>query len=261
MSIEQIKYLIDGSQVSVIEKTSSGYLVAGIYSGEEYGEEIRMDTDPFFAEHVFDEAPTQAFDNRILGLHDKIRELESKRDELLQMKRDSETESKRILDSLARFDKLKLLLDFIDEKITHYVTEDYSGLSIIEFTDTVCDGDRNESNPSNRKLKLLSLFGESNGDLQWKLSRYRDGSGMYSDVFPCCSLEEAVLVLRERLLASLNIDRPNPRTVEVADKYGIDIPVEYRDVVRKSLISNIEKQIADNASKTAQLEAQKAALK
>lgn len=50
---------------------------------------------------------------------------------------------------------------------------------------------------SERGLKLLSLFGDSKGNLLWRVNRYKDGSGGWIEVIPCFTKEEAEERLKE----------------------------------------------------------------
>jgi hypothetical protein len=49
-----------------------------------------------------------------------------------------------------------------------------------------------------KSLRLLTLFGDTKGDLQWRINRYSDGSGSSNiEVFPCHNEEEAIAIVRQ----------------------------------------------------------------
>jgi len=230
--MSEIKYLMDGSAVYVVETTSKGLLVERLYEGS-HGDEIMSDEDhPFVVPAVFDVAPTAIKDKRIAELDAKIATLQEKANELSAIDRHLKMKRAEADEKLARFDKLKLLFDFIDGKITHYVEVKYCDYDIIEFRKAVSDSG------NARDLKLLTLFGQSKGDLHFGLNRYYDGSGSNAAVWPCCSHEEALQVIERQLLESMSA-RVSESYVKCADKYGIAVPAEYRQAVKDEKVKNL----------------------
>lgn len=222
------KYLLDGSAVEVLEVLGSGkLLVARLY--ETFGEEDEVSVDlsaPFIVDRVFDNAPTRVLDERVGALEELIRQLEVKRTDLSQRLRESEAVAAANLVKLKRHTSLSRLMDFIDGKITHYVEDDWALPRIIEFKDSTTPNDDRER-PERRRLRLLSLFGNSKGDLQWDLAEYSDGSGRATRVFPCCSYEEALEKVAE-FFTKRFAENPRADVVERAEKFGVSVPAEYR---------------------------------
>ena len=129
------------------------------------------------------------------------------------------------MEALQQYEGLQHLEDFILGKVTHYVvTERWQVPRIIDFDDTEAEYARN------REKRLLTLFGNSEGNLAWQLNRYADGSGGSTQVIPCRSLEEAQEVLSEKLLARMEnvVDR---RLLEAALAHNIPLPEAYREAV------------------------------
>lgn len=93
----------------------------------------------------------------------------------------------------AKDEQLDLLKDFLGGKITHYaIIKGYSP-EIRKIDDLQnFDYDNYYGSVKIEALKLISLFGSSNGDLSWKMNRYRDGSGDWVEIVPCRSYEEAL---------------------------------------------------------------------
>jgi len=120
----------------------------------------------------------------------------------------------------AKYEQLNHLDDFIAGKITYYVFLGYSP-KIVEFDNSAC-----ECGHGCRDTKLLSLFGKSNGDLQWRLGKYSDGSGSFEEVFPCTSFEQAVSKLQE-FITSMMDSGPSMSIVEAAEKYNLKIDAKY----------------------------------
>lgn len=193
---------------------------------------------------VYDEPPTFIYDERIKKLEEREKELMDSIFNLGESKRELEKVAKENQKKYERIDKLKRLNDFIDGKITHYVILSmYTRESIVDFKDAKCMGDK-------RDLKLLTLFGNSKGELNWKLNQYSDGSGCNSEVIPCTSYEEAVKELEEFIDEEVRNSMDNPRgdVIKMASKYKIGIDPEYiakyeeneKEAVKKRIEKHIE---------------------
>jgi hypothetical protein len=259
--MSEIKYLMDGTAVYVIETLQSGFLVEKLYSrgGGDEEEPMADGSNPIRVPQVFDVAPTEVCDKHVAALETRIGELEAKRKELDQQERSSASAAKEVAAKLARNEKLARLMDFIDGKITHYVEDDYSGPRIIAFKDATCAGDGDER-AERRSLRLLTLYGGSNGDLNWRLDAYKDGSG--GDriaVVPATSYEEALKILTRLLVAKME-KGPRAEWVKVADQYSIAIPDEYRESVRAMLANNLRTCIAKAHDERVKLESELASL-
>jgi len=128
-------------------------------------------------------------------------------------------------------------MDFIDGKITHYVEVcSWSPPRLLEFKDAMVS----DENRWNKKLKLLVLYGASNGDLEWNISQYSDGSGGRRQVLPCCSLEEAMVKMTEAFAVRFS-ETPRRDVLAAADKSGIPVPAEYRESVAGMERTDLEK--------------------
>jgi len=222
------KYLLDGSAVEVLETLGNGKLfVARLY--ETYGEEDEVSVDlsaPFVVDRVFDSAPTQVMDSRIEEAQQRLDALEAQRVEVVNKLRAAQTVEREMGEKFKRHASLSRLMDFIDGKITHYVEDDWALPRIIEFKDSTTPNDDRER-PERRRLRLLSLFGNSKGDLQWDLAEYSDGSGRGTRVFPCCSYKEALEKVAEFFTKRFS-ENPRADVVERAEKFGVSVPAEYR---------------------------------
>lgn len=68
---------------------------------------------------------------------------------------------------------LQYIDDLIEGRITHFVIDSFSKIHIETFADAMTSSDRYLRGG----MKLMTLYGDSKGDLQWKINRYSDGSG------------------------------------------------------------------------------------
>ena len=186
-----------GQEVNVLETVPNGFIVESIFT-EFDNDENEYSSEPFFikSQHVFDNPITEKYESRILDLMKQRNELDSKvaslRLELNQLTNDKkkvEADQKNIIDNLKKNDQLKLVDDFLAGKITHYLEIDYGMMKIVTFNEAVC-----ESN--GHRLKLLTLFGTSKGDLHFRLNRYSDGSGGDKKVYPLTDISQAMPIMQ-----------------------------------------------------------------
>lgn len=245
-----IKYLLDGTEVEVIEKTQNGYLVRWIYEGDE--DDI-PDPNICFVDKVFDEVPTLKHHSIIKQLTEDISRLRQTRGELEEQIRKFKADNKNWLEKCANYPEIKYLDDFVNNRITHYVEVCYSGApEIHEWADAKADDDYQ------KEFKLLVLFGTQKRDLNWKLNRYSDGSGGHTHIYPCVSYEDALKKSQELIdkVVAESMEHPRERVIQSAWKYNLEIDDKYiatfKDQERARTlkeISNLEKNLSDLKSK------------
>ena len=91
-------------------------------------------------------------------------------------------------------------------------------------------------------MKLVSLFGQTNGNFQFKISQYSDGSGSSNDVEYFKSKEDALIYIQNRFdsIQSYNDDH-----IEIAEKFNLKINETklsvFRSNKKQSILKNIEK--------------------
>lgn len=119
---------------------------------------------------------------------------------------------------LTQHEQLAQLDDYLAGKITHFVVLS-RGYSAGKLTDVAVepfkDAMEQERQPWTRNgvLKLLSLHGDAKGDLTWRINHYSDGSGSWTEVIPCTSLEQAQQIARrlyEEKLAAWRAEQISP---------------------------------------------------
>ena len=80
-------------------------------------------------------------------------------------------------------------------------------------------------------LKLITLFGKSDGDFHFRINRYPDGSGGNSSLYLFTTIEEA----KEKLLQIINAGNYyTDRAIEALKKYDFTPdPEKYKDYLAK----------------------------
>jgi hypothetical protein len=106
----------------------------------------------------------------------------------------------------AKNEHLHLLRDFLAGKVTHYAfpcSYDPEIRSLEENKAFQTDSDYGRT--TIEAIKLVSLWGNSDGNLEYRLHTYKDGSGGNVTIIPCRSRKEAVAVLQKELDAKTKL--------------------------------------------------------
>ena len=237
-------YDFDGREFNLIFEVSGyGYLVEPFYDCEDGC----ATGDAYVVKRVFSEPPSEKLDEKIA---ERKKQLDTVTIELNNAKRELEFGRKEREKEVAKLSEqnaaLKRIGAFLDHDIVAYVRCQYGDVKITPLFNATCDADT-----SHRDLKLLSLYGSSNGDLSWKLNCYRDDSGGWEDVFPCTSLEEANAKAAECIALKVDEWRSGKcniytlgRTQIAAGELGIPFPQEAADAIRNATIKSAEATVA-----------------
>lgn len=240
------KYLKNGQKVNVVNIIDTGYLVQDVYTND-YDEdpELFYDDRIYFVEKVYEHTPTKSWDEKIGKLDAQIREKENELLELDRKIRETQTVDLTRLKRYKQYEQLKRLDDYLDGKITHFVVLEYS--FYILTLEEVAKKDDNRLN----KVRLLSLFGDSNGNLEWNLNQCIYGTGNWEAVIPCCSMEEALTELQNYVDKNAKKDGwAGRRCAEAAKRYGLKIDPSVVQSVKdrdekdiKGKIDSLEKEL------------------
>ncbi|RFC66489.1 hypothetical protein DYI37_03335 [Fulvimarina endophytica] len=260
----------DGRKVTYVAATADArHVVAQILQVETYDGDQEYAHGPITIEcELFEKAPREIVDEEFREVEARARELEARSFELTSEALNAEREVRRRLDALKKYDGLDRIEDFIEGRITHVVEPgEYGGDYEISPLSKFEDVEYGRS----KGLKLISLFGTTNGNLAWRVNSYRDGSGGgWNEIIPCASMEEAEQKRRDRIAADLaeqseHFDSSRPYyfmvRVRAALKFGVPVSDEdmarYRvaeaeDIAKKQ--AAIENEIAERQERLARLQ-------
>lgn len=238
-----MKYLKNGKAVEVVSELpdGQGFVVRDYFQScdEETGERVlELDERVHIVKRVYDKAPTEKVDAEYASAEQRLAEIVGKISESRNERRVVEQERKAILSKLEQMPALHRLENWIDGKVTHFVTLSYGTVSILTKDELRCDS---ESNYRERRApvrwKLITLFGDANGNLMWEANKYSDGSGSWSgECWMCCSEEEARVlaaqVIDRELLPERNYYRAN--LIKSADAIGHQIDPKHRTLVNEA---------------------------
>lgn len=223
-------YTLSGNEMVFISELDSQALVQQVFQTDE---EERFGK-PILVGEVFLEEPVQKWSKKIDVLNEEIVELQKKRDALnVEIRAANATEKER-KERLMQHRALTRIDDFLAGKMTHFVMASYRGVEVMTFDEVVKYKESDYDRMPNG-IRLLSLFGKTNGDLEWEISRYSDGSGSRDTVIPCNSyeegLEQAKVLLDKRYETWRKNNYKNHFCSEIvcAIKLGLPVPKDIAD--------------------------------
>lgn len=242
----EIKYTSDGKKVGIVGKLNSQetivqeiFVSAGqeIPSGENFVVKSLHDA-PAVSWKVKNAEEEEAECKQRMLVCDKLKkEIRYEHDRLkslLNSIRRYKTDDQflRVFDSIS---------DFLTGSVTHLVKLGWS-CEITPFIKATAGGEYDRD-----YMKLISLFGGSGGDLQWKIHSYSDGSGGSECFIPAKSHENAVEILSNYINSQ---DKISSYHFAAIGKYGIAINPEklkeYKDGLEESalaLVDRLEKDL------------------
>ncbi|MGL5737005.1 MAG: hypothetical protein ACRCYS_19245 [Beijerinckiaceae bacterium] len=146
------------------------------------------------------EPPTAKIVAEVLRAENELARLKAEIAAATTAARNAEKSNAERLAKLTKYAALSRIEDFLEGRMTHFVMwGQYSRAIEIKTFDEVMLS-KNDNGRLDGDVKLLSLFGtcrsypehgNKDGDLLWRVNRYRDGSGTYLNAQPCASEDEA----------------------------------------------------------------------
>lgn len=258
-------YTEGGDKVSLDAMTDDGrFVVRRMIVVYEQDDQYETESDTaIIVSKLFTKAPRPVIDEELAALHEEAARLRRENAALRSQATVAEKEVEDRLAALSKYDGLERLEDFIENRITHVVVLGYTDYEIKTLSEFEADYDRYD-----KGLRLISLFGDSKGNLSWRVNRYKDDSGSWQTIIPCGSEEEAKKLRNEAALkdidhklSTLEPGRHNAFWTACvrAEKLGITIPDDalkrYRSIeldIAKKNIENLTKSAeqANDAVKT-----------
>jgi hypothetical protein len=216
-------YNLDGQQGAYIATYAGSHLVAPEYEDGSNGEPYWGRPEEW--RDVFLEPPTVKLQEKVAELDKLVAE---KRKELKRVNAELDQAGKRRqeqLKKLVQHQALQRIEDYLDGKFTHFLeVPGYSAPAIVTADKALAHGGTEHENRWDKKLRLLTLFGDTKGDLQWRINRYSDGSGSSNtEVYPCQNEEEAITIVRQLYADAVAVWReqekkPYGRAIEWSQK-------------------------------------------
>lgn len=169
-------WLKDGSEVELCAVTTDGaLLVSPLVEFETYDGTERANGAPIFVGEVFASAPVAVISAEVTELLAEKAGLEK---QVAGLRRDvlgAAKDNADLIKKLSKFKGLEHIEAFIEGRITHVVVEEWDGIKVGPISLLEEKTDSNYRKPEG--IRLVSLYGKTGGDLEWKVNEYRDGSG------------------------------------------------------------------------------------
>lgn len=264
-----IKYTDDGKKVLIVGKLNAQQtIVQEIFVSA--GQEIPSGEN--FVVKSLHDAPAESWKEKNLRelearYKKQKKELEQQINQQHQRLTMIKDKAKHHADALFKFvDKadegsLDLLKKVMSGQITHIFVSGYSP-EIFEWDGGkgIYEEDRDYDRVQIKGIKLLSLYGYSDGDLEYRLHTYRDGSGGSQKIFPVCSYAEALKLAQaecdDHSASFLANDRGSFSMMSwkkidgvVIQQAVIDKHEAAEDANRLNRIKNLQKELADLEAK------------
>ncbi len=227
-------YTEDGyAWIYICEIPDGGHVVSAAYE-EGYSEHTKIVGTVWP-----DEPPT----HQLSAEHAKLTEqLAAVRDELALARRELAEIPKRLEALKGRSAALDRIEDFIEGRITHAVVARYGRVEIKTLEEVLKGGDGGDR--GDRTQRLVALYGDTKGDLNWNINRYRDGSGGWETITPATSEEDA-REEAQRLIEGLLADKPHiaDTLIASADVCGVTVPPAVRADAWERRHASLEKSV------------------
>ena len=247
-------YLLDGTEVEVLERVLSGVVIRREFCP---GDKEPCWGHPEIVPAVFDEPPTE----KRLALIDTLERREFDTRERIAALDKKLKEHADVLQRVAKFSNLGNALDRIEDvingKVTHYVYRPaYCGVpGIVEAVDGgfPCT---DEYGRREKDTKLLTLFGNAKGNLQWMINDYRDGSGGWCNVELMFS-KEAAYARVQKMVDGFECEKPHQQKYlyEAAISLGLTVPPLLASLVKGYAVAEAQSSVAKLKKELAEAEA------
>lgn len=237
-----ICYTLDGREVEYIASLGTGYAVREIGEGDEgqqyFGNVIEV-------REVFQNPPQEKYNKEIDELKKQIDTLRAAKRQFEDERRASQESEKERKDRLMKHAALTRIDDFLAGKMTHLAMQDWRGWRVMSLKDALAykesDYDRVPTG-----IKLVTLFGKTNGDLQWQLHAYKDGGTNPNKVEFFFSEEEARKFVKGRLDIAYDLYRKDNKewrnaesAAQNAFSIGFEVPEDIEAIVKTITISSL----------------------
>jgi hypothetical protein len=256
-----MKFTSDGKKVVIVGKLNAQETIVQEVFVTTLGAEIPSEEN-FVVKSLHDEVVMSWKEKKILDVEKEYKTVVEKREEEIKiLKRETQKVCaelrlkmkayRQYLNCLSETD-FDRLVGFLSGTITHVVMDNWDSSDIVEI------GKFKQVDSDYEKLKLVTLFGGSEGKLDYRINKWHDGSGSNDTIIPCNSYEEALKCLTEIFYKKNYV---SDTMIERANKYGIELDAEKVKKHREGKISNVTRQLLEAKKRVLDLTIQKEALK
>lgn len=239
---KEIKYTSDGKKVVVLGSLDESQQIVQEIFVTENGDEIPQGKN-FIVSGVYDE-PVKSY--REVQLQKIEKNYQQRKEEIERHLRDLEARYKIKREGLSDLiaclsdlsknynrEHLNMLCMFLEGKINFVVYKTYNKVYVSRLIDSIVDKDG---------TKLLTLLGNSKGELEFRISQYSDGSGNW-DKRECnfFNTKEEAQSFAKDMLKSMKI---SIEVIKQAEEWGVELDkndvAEFNENRRESYIKSLK---------------------
>lgn len=242
----EIKFTTDGKKVVVIGNLNSQEKIVQevfIVNG------VEIPSGENFVVKSLHDAPAISWKEKALkDLEENYNSLSKKYktdiDSLIKKLRNESSVLNHQINSLCSLKKksvkedFKRIIDFISGKIEYVVKDNYDGVEIVPFNKAI----EQREDYDYSKIKLCTVYGRSDGDIQFNINTYSDGSGGNVRIYPFNSYDDAYKFACDLLITKFN-DYPCISVIENASKLGFELEKTKVEEYYKKYNEDIDKRI------------------
>lgn len=257
-----VKYLSDGRKVAVVGKLNNQETIVQEIFYTESGDEVPSG-ERFVVKSLHDEpvisyqekrekeiqANVENWKRKLNKIHNDVQIAEAELKGMHELVR----QANRLLDNVGAYD-FDLLIKFISGSIEWVVIDAYRVEAPVKFKDAMIYHD--SYNGDKRKfegIKLLSVFGRTNGDIEFNIYRYSDGSGSETEIHPFETYEQAVEYIKQSQITKIRESKHYSESdYKKCMELGIIFPDDCVEIVKaqiKERINNVKKKIREQMEK------------
>jgi hypothetical protein len=229
------KYLSNGKKVAVIGKLNNQETIVQeifvddkgneIPSGENFVVKSLHDTPVMSWEEKNKKSIEESIKNLKLEqekYEKKIREKRQRLEAVSDMVRSSE----KMIKSLPE-QELKLFSMFITGTIRYLVIDKYNYITKpVEMEENIISWDNYYGDRKYDGIKLLSVLGKSNGNLEYRINQYSDGSGSSEKVHPFSNYSDAVNFIKSKAEGLIEENRLGEKEYQICKELDINFTEE-----------------------------------
>lgn len=246
MKEPKIGYLPGGEMVRILQAIGDGdALIVRIWE-DHYG--VEREGHAEYASVVFDQPPVAKYDIETQAALQNLADINAEISVARDRERDVVAELEALQARCAAIPILKDVLAFVEGKITHYVTIYHGDIKIMTLEESMNSEDWN--NKGRGRLLTLAPSRRNNGQVEWALNQYRDGSGSDTECIPCLSFEHAVETARaawRELATGEDLSSwVSDNLLDCAPSLGIELPRDMAITRAKARIESAERQFSNH---------------
>lgn len=219
MEFKNKKYTRQGDAVDVIKVLDKGALINRpyvYYRGDE--EHVEFEGPEYHEGELFDKCPTAPKVKTIEELKAGIAKYREEKEKLRNEVGCLKTELAETRKSIENHPELKRFVAFTEGRIKWVVINHYNGWTLQTFEQAMTLP--KDDQYGRETLKLASAFGKSNGDVEYRINRYADGSGSWRNVWPFETEQEAKDFVRDHIEG---LEKYGLYTFKTAENFGLEL--------------------------------------